>query len=227
MTFKIIAAATAASAMALAASPVLAQTAAAPAPPAPPSVSHGAPLAGVCVFSGDRAIGDSTVGKFVFTRLQQLTQQASAEVSAEETALNTDAKALDGQRGTLDQNTFETRASAIQVRANALQRKVQQRNAEMQRTQEKALGRLSNELSPLVRTAYQAKACSMLINREALTLDLANPSMDITPAVVTALNAKITQFTFDRERLDQPAAPTAAARPPVPAPAAAAPAPRR
>jgi len=31
--------------------------------------------------------------------------------------------------------------------------------------------------------------------------------MDITPAAITALNAKITQFTFDRERLDtQPAA---------------------
>ncbi len=221
MTFKILAAATAASAVALSGAAALAQTA------APPPVSHGAPVPGVCVFSGDRAISDSTVGKFVFTRLQQLTQQASAEVSAEETSLNNDAKALDGQRGTLDQNTFETRASAVQVRANALQRKVQQRNAEMQRTQEKALGRLSNELSPLVRTAYQARACSMLINREALTLDLANPSMDITPAVVTALNAKITQFTFDRERLDQPAAPAASARPPVPAPAAAAPAPRR
>ena len=31
---------------------------------------------------------------------------------------------------------------------------------------------------------------------------LGSPSMDITPQVVTALNAKITQFQFDRERLD-------------------------
>jgi outer membrane protein len=45
--------------------------------------------------------------------------------------------------------------------------------------------------------------------------------MDITTSVVTGLNAKITQFAFDRERLDQAA--------PAPAPAAAAPAqpPRR
>lgn len=185
----------------------------APAAPAAPAVTHGAAIPGICVFSGDGAIGASTVGKFVFTRLQQLTQQASAEVSAEETALNADAKALDGQRATLDQSTFETRASAIQVRANALQRKVQQRNAEMQRTQEKALGRLSDEIAPLVRASYQAKACSLLLNRDALTLNLANPAMDITPQVVTALNAKITQFTFDRERLDQPAPAAAAAAP--------------
>jgi len=205
-------------------STAFAQAPAAPLPP--PQVTHGAPVPGVCVFSGEAAIGASTVGKYVFTRLQQLTQQASAEVSAEETTLNADAKALDGQRATLDQNTFETRASAIQVRANALQRKVQQRNAEMQRTQEKSLGRLSDEIAPLVRTSYQAQGCSILFNREALTLNLANPAMDITSPVVTALNAKITQFAFDRERLDQ-AAPTAVAAPRPAAPAAVAPAPRR
>ena len=139
--------------------------------------------------------------------------------------MSTEAKALDGQRATLDQNTFETRASAIQVRANALQRKVQQRNAEMQRTQEKALGRLSDEIAPLVRASYQAKGCSLLLNRDALTLNLFNPAMDVTPQVVTGLNAKITQFAFDRERLDQPAPGAGGARPA--APAGAAPAPRR
>ena len=92
----------------------------------------------------------------------------------------------------------------------------------MQRTQEKALGRLSDEIAPLVRTSYQAKGCSILLNREALTLNLANPAMDITAPVVTALNAKITQFTFDRERLDQ-----AATNPAAPRPAAPAAAPRR
>ncbi len=220
----IVSASCAATLMLSGASTALAQAPAAAALP-PPQVSHGAPVPGICVFSGEAAIGASTVGKYVFTRLQQLTQQASAEVSAEETTLNTDAKALDGQRATLDQNTFETRASAIQVRANALQRKVQQRNAEMQRTQEKALGRLSDEIAPLVRTSYQAKGCSILLNREALTLNLANPAMDITAPVVTALNAKITQFTFDRERLDQAATAAGAPRPAGAAPAA--PAPRR
>ncbi len=214
----IVSASCAATLMLSGASAALAQAPAAPLPP--PQVTHGAPVPGVCVFSGEAAIGASTVGKFVFTRLQQLTQQASAEVSAEETTLNTDAKTLDGQRATLDQNAFETRASAIQVRANALQRKVQQRNAEMQRTQEKALGRLSDEIAPLVRTSYQAKGCSILLNREALTLNLANPAMDITAPVVTALNAKITQFTFDRERLDQAATNPAAPRPAAPAAAA-------
>ena len=78
MTFKTLAVAGCAMAAALSgATYALAQ---APAAAAPPQVTHGAPVPGVCVFSGDGAIGASTVGKNVFTRLQQLTQQASAEV---------------------------------------------------------------------------------------------------------------------------------------------------
>ena len=110
----------------------------------------------------------------------------------------------------------ESRASALQVRANALQRKAQQRDREISATEQKALARVGQELEPLIRQVYQQKQCSVLFQRSAVVI--ANPAMDITPQVVTALNAKITQFAFDRERLDQAAAP---------APAAAAPAARK
>ena len=35
-----------------------------------------------------------------------------------------------------------------------------------------------------------------------MPLNLANPAMDITPVVITALNARIQTLTFERERLD-------------------------
>jgi outer membrane protein len=54
----------------------------------------------------------------------------------------------------------------------------------------------------------------VLLQRDAVVL--ANPAMDITSSVITGLNAKITQFAFDRERLDQ-AAPAPAAGAPAPA----------
>ena len=40
--------------------------------PAAPPVSHGPVLAGVCILSLDGAIGGSTVGKYVQTRLGQI-----------------------------------------------------------------------------------------------------------------------------------------------------------
>ncbi|PZQ57256.1 MAG: outer membrane chaperone Skp [Phenylobacterium zucineum] len=218
MTFKTFAAAGCAVAVALTgATSAYAQAPAAPAAAAPaaPQVTHGAPINGLCVVSIENAIGASNVGKYVNTRLQQLVAQVNAELNAERTTLDNDAKALEGQRATLDQNTLEQRAAALQVRANALQRKAQLRDREIQATEQKAFNRVGTEMEPLIRQAYQAKQCSMLINRTAIILG--NPASDITQQVVTALNGKISQFTFDRERLDQPqpaaAAPAAAAAP--------------
>jgi Skp family chaperone for outer membrane proteins len=225
MTFKTFAAAGTAVALALTSAPAFAQAPAPAATTAAPPVTHGAAVPGVCVISVEAAIGNSTVGKYVQTRLQQLLQQTNAELNGEKTAIDNEAKTLEGQRATLDQNALEQRAAALQVRANALQRKAQQREREIQVTEQKAFGRVGEEMEPLIRNAYQQKQCSVLFNRNGVVL--VNPSSDLTPQVVTALNAKITQFAFDRERLDQAAAP-AAPRPAAAAPAAAAPAaPRR
>jgi outer membrane protein len=224
MTSKTFAVTACAAALALTSAPAFAQAPAPAQTTAASQVTHGAAVPGLCVVSVEASIGNSTVGKFVQTRLQQLTAQVNAELNGEKTAIENDAKALDGQRASLDQNTYEQRGAAIQVRANALQRKAQQRDRELQVTEQKAFGRVGEEMEPLIRQAYQQKQCSLLLNRNAVVL--VNPASDLTPQVVTALNAKITQFNFDRERLDQTATP-AAARPAATAPAAPAAAPRR
>lgn len=213
MTSKSIAAGALAAAVALTAgSSAFAQArpaAAAPAPAAAAPVTHGPPLTGVCIMSLENAIGASTVGHYVQTRMQQIVGQVNAELNGEKTQLDNDAKALDAKRSTLDQSAFEQQAAAIQVRANALQRKAQLRDREVSATEQKAVGRVGQEMEPLIRQVYQQKACSLLLQRTAVVI--ANPAMDITPQVITALNAKITQFAFDREHLDQAPAPGAAA----------------
>ncbi len=196
----------ASAAVLLASAPVQAQT-----PPAPPPVNHGPALTGVCILSLDGAIGSSTVGKYVQTRLQQITQQVQTELTAEQNTLQNEAKALDAQKATLDQGSFDQKNASLQVRAAALQRKAQLRERELQATQQKALARVGQELEPVIRGAYQQSKCSLLLQRDSVIL--ANPAMDITPSVITGLNAKITQFAFDRERLDQAAAPAAPAQP--------------
>ncbi len=206
MTMKTLVAATCVAALALSAgTSAFAQAA------APPVITHGPAIPGVCIMSVEGVIGASTVGKYVQTRLQQIGTQVGADLKAEEAALQTEAKALDASKATMDQGTLEKKAADLQVRANAFQRKAQLRDREMQATQQKALGRVGQELEPIIRQVYQQKACSVLFQRDALVI--ANPSMDISGALTTALNAKITQFAFDRERLDQPAiAPAAAVR---------------
>ena len=177
---------------------------------AAPAIQYGPPIAGLCTISVDEVIGSSTVGKYVNTRLQQIGSQIQAELNGEKTGIENEAKTLEGQRRTLDQNTFEQRVAALQVRQNALERKAALRDREMQATQQQAVGRVVNEMRPLIANTSQAQKCSIVLERGGVVL--VNPAMDLTQPVVTALNGKITQFAFDRTRLDQP---QAASTPPV------------
>ena len=211
MTFKPFTVGLCAAAIALTAgSSAFAQ---APAAAAPPAVTHGPPLPNMCIISVENAIGASTVGRYVETRMQQIVAQTNAELSGEKNAIDADAKALDARRATLDQSTLEQQASALQVRANALQRKAQLRDREVQATEQKAVGRIGQEMEPLIRQVYQQKTCSVLLQRTAVVI--ASEAMNITPQVITALNAKITQFAFDRERLDGPGAAAPGGAPPI------------
>jgi outer membrane protein len=187
--------------------------AAAPATPAAGAqITHGPAIPGVCVVSVDAAIFNSTVGKNANTRLQQIAQQAQAEITQEQTAIQNDGKALEGQRATLSPDVYEQRLAALQVRANALQRKADLRSRELDATQQKVRARLGQEVEPLLVQVYQQKQCSVLMDGNVL---FANPAMNLTPQLVTALNGKIQTFQIDRERLDvaSPAAPAAPATP--------------
>jgi outer membrane protein len=207
MTFKTLALAACAGAVALASgSAALAQADAS----AAPAITYGAPIAGLCTLSIDGVIGGSTVGKYVDSRLQQIGAQVQAELSGEKSAIDTEARALEGQRATLDQSSFEQRVAALQVRQNALERKAQLREREMQATQQQAVGRVLNEMKPLIASVAQGQRCAIVEDRSSVIM--VNPAMDLSPAVVTALNGKLTQFAFERTRLDQP---QAGAAPPV------------
>jgi Skp family chaperone for outer membrane proteins len=199
MTIKTLALVACAGAVVLASgSAALAQTAAAAAAPA---ITYGAPIAGLCAVSIDGVLGGSTVGKYVDQRLQQIGAQAQAELQGEKSGIDTEARTLEGQRTSLDQASFEQRVQALQGRQTALERKAALRDREMQATQQQAVGRVLNEMKPLIASAAQAQKCAIVLDRSSVVM--VNPAMDLTSAVVTGLNGKLTQFAFDRTRLDQ------------------------
>jgi len=122
-------------------------------------------------------------------------------LSGERTALENEAKGLDAKKATLAQDAQEQQAAALQVKANAWQRKAQLRQREVEATEQKALSRVYQEMDTPIRQVYQTQKCSILLDRDSVML--ANPAMDITDGVVAALDARIKTLTFDRERLDQ------------------------
>lgn len=179
--------------------PVAKAPAAAVAPPAP-TIAHGPAIAGICILSVNQAIAQSTVGGWVRTRLEQIVTQVRAELNPEEASINTDGKALDASKATLDQATLQSKAQALQARYGAFQQKADLRQREVKATQDKALNRIAQELEPIAQQLYQAHRCSALFDKGSVML--ANPDMDLTSGAITALNGKLQQFPFDREHLD-------------------------
>ena len=181
-----------------------ARPAAAPAAPAAARMTLSATTPGVCILSRDAILGASTVGKYVQTRLGQLQNQANAELTGEQSSIQTAAKDLEAKKTTLGA-AYQQQGAALQQRAEALQEKAQLRDRELQATEQKAYSRVLLEATPLVETEAKSKNCSVLLDAQAVMA--VNDSMNLTQGVITALNGKFTQFDFDRERLDnQPAA---------------------
>ena len=193
-------AASAAFALAIAAgSAALAQqpaaAAAAPATPAPPA------LPGVCAFSHDGAVAGSKLGQYIRQRMDTITKQTQAELQSTGESLQNDAKATDAARPSMSQEAFEQKALEIRQRSDAFQRLQQVREREVQMTAGKALQRFDTEANPLFEMSVRERSCSVVLDSD--NTYFISPTMDITPQVVARLDAKITEFAFDRERLDQ------------------------
>ena len=187
-----------------------AQPAAQAATPAPAAraftlTNPGPAIPGICVVNNNRVLAQSRVGRAYQQRMQQLTAAVRAELTPEETAIQTEGRTLEQQRGTLQQAQLQQRVTALQTRVNTFQARANQRARELEATEQRQIGRISNELQPVLNTVYGQRGCGILFDAAAVIAG--NPAMDITSAVVTALDARISTITFERESLpQQPAA---------------------
>jgi len=172
-------------------------------------VITGPVIPGICVFNPARAIGASTVGKYVTGRLNELGGQVNAELQAEQAQLQADAKALEAQRATLTQAQLQARAEPLQTRAAAFQRKVQLRDREMQETQSHAIQQIAQQMGPIVVQTFTQRGCSVLLNADSLSLYV--PGAELTDSVIAGLNVKMQTLLVERVHLDQgvPGAPAA------------------
>ncbi|HEY3813921.1 MAG TPA: OmpH family outer membrane protein [Caulobacteraceae bacterium] len=169
----------------------------------PSAIAGGPPITGLCVLSSERAVETSAVGLTVLNRMKQLKQAVDAELQPDAAALQQEQQAIQAQRASLTQDQFAQKANAWGAKYEALQRKAQLREQELQATQQVQMRKINDQLEPIVRQIYGQRACSLLINADVTFGNFYNQGMDITPTVITALNGKITSLSFDREHLDQ------------------------
>jgi Skp family chaperone for outer membrane proteins len=194
MSSKFFAAAASGLAALAVASGAFAQAAAplakAPAAPAAPPITHGAAIPSLCVFSAGAVRGTSATGKALDARLKALQTTAESPLAAREKALQTKIDAFNAAAKTpaADITAREKQKSDLELEQSALQRDAAHTQMELVATANTAQQQYQVELQPAVIAAYQQKACGLLVERNAVAIF--NPAMDITPQVVSLLDAR-------------------------------------
>lgn len=183
--------------------PAFAQQAAPSAPAAQPL--GGAMIPGLCLLSREAIFANAAVGKVATTRLQQLAQDAQAEVDAERKPLDTEIQAFQAEAAKLTPAQRTQREQALQPRLQAVQAKTQQRSREIEATREKAMATIAGYAQPVIAQVYTQHKCGLLVDRN--TVLGGNMTNDLTPDVVKGLDAKVTTITFNREALPAQPAP--------------------
>ncbi|MDO9335490.1 MAG: OmpH family outer membrane protein [Caulobacter sp.] len=161
-----------------------------PAGPAPLPITHGPPVAGICIWNIGTALETSNAGKGLLGSLNVMKNNVTYELTNASNSLQAKQKkfAEDARKPDADGLALNKTKLDLDSEAGNLQGRLELRQAELERTRNEALGAFSRMMDPLVIQAYQAKQCSILLPDSSVVVY--NPAMDITSAVVAAANAK-------------------------------------
>lgn len=158
------------------------------------NITHGAPIAGVCVFDNEELLARSTVGQSVQTGMQRLLQEVQGELAPYATTIQTEFQQL--QQGGQTADPDGSRRRALQTRAEEAQQLEQTRKNELQYTQNIQIQTIGQAVEPIVVALYQERGCSLLLNRAGVYS--VNPAMDITQDVIQRLNSALPSVSFNR-----------------------------
>jgi outer membrane protein len=162
-----------------------------------PQVTHGAPITGVCVVNLEGVLRASTAGQGIATRIQALEQEVQAELAPYLTTIQSEDTALTQAGASLPADQRQQRTQALQARFQEYQQLGQTREREMQYTGAVQQRALFTAADPVIASVYQARGCSLLIERGSVYLT--NPAMDVSEAVLQALNSQVPSLpTFNR-----------------------------
>lgn len=150
---------------------------------------NAAPAARILVVDMRRVIAMSKVGQSIQQQVEALKRQAQQELNAEAEALKRERQALDAQTAILAPAVKAQRIAAWQGRAQAFQRKVQQRGGLIQGGMLRANQQVEEALGPILQGIMQERQATVLLDRG--TVLIAPNAIDVTQIVIQRLDLKM------------------------------------
>ncbi|GAA0533286.1 Skp family chaperone for outer membrane proteins [Rhizomicrobium palustre] len=148
-----------------------------------------APAARILIIDLRRAIAASKVGQSIQTQVNALKQQAQGQLNSEAEGLKRQRAEIEQQGAILAANVKAQKLKDFQTRAQAFEKKVQERGGLIQGGMLKANAQVEEALGPILQGLMQERGATVLLDRGAVLL--APNAIDVTGVVVQRLDMKM------------------------------------
>jgi Skp family chaperone for outer membrane proteins len=153
------------------------------------------PVPGVCLFARDVALGATKAGVAANARMRQLSEQVRAELAPEQQIIATEDNVLKTSGSQMAPADRQRRAEALQKRAAAFAELQKVRAAQIQQTRANAIAEILKPMDAVLTPVATSRRCAVVFER-ATTYGF-NAAMDLTPAVIQQVDARLPTLTFN------------------------------
>ncbi|HUB85956.1 MAG TPA: OmpH family outer membrane protein [Rhizomicrobium sp.] len=156
---------------------------------APKPTAAGTPAPVILVIDRSAILRASKVGQSIVAQVNGFTQAAEKEFKGQAESLRAQEQQLQQQIAILAPDVKKKKIAAFQAQQEAFQKKVQERQAQIQGGVMQARQQVEAALGPILQGLMAERHANLLLDRSAIVLGTVN--IDITGAAVQRLNQKL------------------------------------
>jgi outer membrane protein len=161
----------------------------APAPAAHPPAAAGTPDPRILVIDRNAILRGSKVGQSIMAQISGYTKSAESEFKAQGEALRKEGETLKQQIAILAPDVKAKKIRDFEAKEAAFQKKVQDRQDEVQGGLFKARQQVEQALGPILQGIMSERHANLLLDRNAVVLGTIN--VDVTGQAIQRLNQKL------------------------------------
>jgi Skp family chaperone for outer membrane proteins len=153
------------------------------------------PVPKILVIDRATILRQSAAGKDMIAQIDTLTKSAEAEFKGEDQRLRSDAAAFQQQSAVLAPEVRASRTREMQTRQQGLQKKVQDRQNQIQAGVYKARKLIEDTLGPILEQIMAERQANFLFDRNAVVLGTVD--VDITGLAIQRLDQKVAKVKVE------------------------------
>lgn len=164
---------------------------------APAAAQQKAPV--ILIVNQQQVLAQSKAGVSIQNQLQKLQESANTDLNAQIQAMVKEQEDLEKQKDLMAQNVWQEKARALAAKQNNLPALREVKVRELQISEQQALGKLNESLTPILKKIVDSKGATLLLDRSAVIFGAADT--DITAQVISELDKAVSTVAVQKVNL--------------------------